>query len=93
MGGRDGEQREQSHSSPFLPSPGLQPSNILEAGEHMVKNETSYFLLQAVTFHDVVAGNHGALRCRQVLVLLEQKELHVFTSMLHISWAVWSAML
>lgn len=61
MGGRDGEQREQSHSSPFLPSPGLQPRNILEAGEYRVKDENRYFLLQAMTFHDVVAGNHGAL--------------------------------
>lgn len=41
-------------------SPGLQPSNTLEAGKYMVKNETRYFLLQAMTFHDV-AGNHGAL--------------------------------
>jgi len=64
QGRGEGTESKESRVIPlpsFLPSPGLQAGNILEAGEYMVNNETRDILLQATTFHDVVAGNHGAL--------------------------------
>lgn len=85
-GGRFGELREQHHSPPFLPSPGPQPRNTLEAGEYTVENETNYLLLQAASSRAAVAGWGPWMQ--EVLVLLEQTQLHALTSVLCIPGAM-----